>query len=116
MGCDSLAYVILKRCLGLKEGRVYDFNCLLLVPKGAEQKAIKLEKGPTACATSPVIRGIFSFECGSACGQQQVASAPPRVLLPDEVTKLKYKTPTRSGRWHVYSRHCASPLCHCLFE
>ena len=33
--CNSLAYVILKRCLGLKEGRGYDFNCFLLAPKGA---------------------------------------------------------------------------------
>ena len=145
VGCDSLAYVIVKCCLGLKEGRSYDLNCFLLAPKGAvfatvcnrckmftgrklvhtvlnttsaaaSLSSLRLGKSPTACAILPLIRATFSFECGSAYGQQQVASAPPRVELPDEVTQLTHKTPTRFGRWHVCPRRCASPLCHCLFE
>lgn len=35
VGCNSLAYVTIKCCLGLKEGHGYDFNCFLLPPKGA---------------------------------------------------------------------------------
>ena len=35
MGCNSMAFVILKRCLGLKEGRDYYFYCFLLAPKQA---------------------------------------------------------------------------------
>ena len=101
MGCNSLAFVILKSCLGLKEGRGYNFYCFLLAPKGAifttmrsgakcsldatesvhtvlnmtsaaaSLSSLRLGKGPTACATSPVICGIFSFECGSAADSCQ---------------------------------------------
>ena len=48
---------------------------------------LRLGKGPSACATSPVTRGIFSFECGPAYCQQKVASAPPRIF-PDWLARV----------------------------